>query len=159
MSETPVTPETPETPSTPVTPVTPVVSPSPINAAVEAVMDMIDGLNLYDTITRGALGTGNDLTCEVAPSSPAEVYLDKGQYITIDLTINGKHDNLEKLSEDMNLIHEVIPFSTQYTGGTGWQVVDITTYTFPQIIGREADNRWIMASSLSVKVYLERKDG
>ena len=156
MSETPVTPETPETPATPVTPVE---SPSPINAAVEAVMDMIDALNLYDTITRGALGTGNDLTCEVAPSSPAEVYLDKAQYITIDLTINGKHDNLAKLSEDMNLIHEEIPFSKQYTSGTGWQIVDITTYTFPQVIGREDDNKWIMASSLAVKVKLDRKEG
>ena len=156
MSETPVTPETPETPSTPVTPIE---SPSPINAAVEAVMDMIDALNLYDTITRGALGTGDDLTCEVAPSSPAEVYLDKTQYITIDLTINGKHENLAKLSEDMNLIHEEIPFRTQYTSGTGWQIVDITTYTFPQVIGREDDNKWVMASSLAVKVKLDRKEG
>ena len=133
-------------------------SPSPINAAVEAVMDMIDGLHLYDTITRGALGTGDDLTCEIGPSSPAEVYLDKGQYITLDLTINGKHWNLARLSEDMNEIHYDLTSRTEYPSGTAWQIVDITTYTLPQIVGHEDDNKWMMASSLSVKIKLDRKD-
>lgn len=152
--------ETPEggtdTPGT--TLVEPVESPSSINAAIEAVMDMIDALDLFDTITRGALGTGDDLTCEIAPSRPSEVYLDKGQYIIIDLTINGKHWNLARLTEDMDKIHEDIPFRTSYASGNGWQIVDITTYTFPQVIGREVDNKWIMASSLAVKVKLDRKE-
>lgn len=134
-------------------------SPSPINAAIEAVMDTIDGLDLFDTITRGALGTGSDLTCEIGPSSPAEVYLDKDQYITIDLTINGKNDNLARLSEDMNLIHHDLTSRREYPSGTGWQVVDITTYTLPQVIGREDSNLWIMASSLAVKTRITRKDG
>ena len=39
-----------------------------INEAVEAVMNLIDALGLYAEITRGALGSGNSLSCEVRPS-------------------------------------------------------------------------------------------
>ena len=126
-----------------------------INSAIESVMDLIDGLGLFTTISRGALGTGNDLVCEVAPSSPSEVYLDKNQYIVLDLTINGRHDNLQTLSEAMNTIHEDLTMMTSYPSGTNWQIVDITTYTEPQMIGREDNNRWMMASSLAVKVYTD----
>lgn len=123
-----------------------------INSAVESVMDLIDAMNLFASITRGALGTGAGLCCEIAPSSPAEVYLDKNQYIPVDLTINGKNKNLSVLSDAMNLIHESLTMRKAYPSGDGWAVVDISTYTEPQIIEREADNSWVMASSLSVKI-------
>lgn len=124
-----------------------------INAAVEAVMDLIDNLDLFSLITRGALGTGDGITCEVGPTSPEEVYLDKNQYIPIDLTINGKHTDLEILSDSMNLIHESLTMAKSYPSDTEWKIVDITTQTEPQVIGREDNNAWMMASSLAVKVY------
>ena len=124
-----------------------------INAAVEAVMDLIDNLDLFSLISRGALGTGDGITCEVGPTSPEEVYLDKNQYIPIDLTINGKHTDLEILSDSMNLIHESLTMAKSYPSDTEWKIVDITTQTEPQVIGREDNNAWMMASSLAVKVY------
>ena len=123
-----------------------------INEAIEAVMDLIDGLGLYSTISRGALGTGNSLTCEIGPTSPETVWLDKNQYIPIDLTINGKHANLQTLSEAMNKIHEELTMLFSYPGGTDWEITDISTMTEPQVIGRENDNAWVMASALLVKV-------
>lgn len=123
-----------------------------INEAIEAVMDLIDGLGLYSTISRGALGTGNSLTCEIGPTSPESVWLDKNQYIPIDLTINGKHTNLQTLSEAMNKIHEELTMLFSYPGGTDWEITDISTMTEPQVIGRENDNAWVMASALLVKV-------
>lgn len=127
-------------------------SSSIINQAVEKVMDLIDALELFSMISRGALGTGNGLVCEVAPSSPSEVYLDKNQYITVDLTINGKHSELETLSNALNMIHESLTMLREYPYSTDWQIVDIVTLTEPQVIGREENNDWIMASSLGVKV-------
>ena len=41
---------------------------------------------------------------------------------------------------------------TDYPEGINWQIVDISTLTEPQVIGREQDNRWMMASALLVKV-------
>ena len=128
------------------------VSTSRINLAVEAVMDLIDGLGLYSKISRGALGTGNGITCEIGPTSPETVWLDKNQYIPIDLTINGKHDNLQTLSDALNTIHESLTMLFDYPEGDNWEIVDITTLTEPQMIGRESDNKWMMASALLVKV-------
>lgn len=129
---------------------------SAINQAVEAVMDMIDALNLYATITRGALGIGNSLCCEIAPSMPQEVYLDKNSYIPLTLAINGKHDNLQTLSDALNTIQDTLSRKKEYTSGTGWQIVDITSGNLPRVIGREENNQWLMACDLIVKIY--RKD-
>lgn len=123
-----------------------------INQAIEAVMDLIDALVLFAPITRGALGTGDSLSCEIGPTSPESVWLDKNKYIPIDLTINGKHSNLQTLSDTMNLIHENLTMMRSYPDGSEWEIVDITTQTEPQVIGREQDNRWMMASALSVRV-------
>ena len=130
-----------------------------INEAIESVMDLIDSLDLYASITRGALGTGNYLCCEIGPSSPDEVYLDKTQYIPLDLTINGKHSNLETLSDALNQIHEDLTMAKSYPSGNSWQIVDIQTMTEPQVIGREPDNLWMMASSLYIKIKTEEQTG
>ena len=128
------------------------MSNSRINLAVEAVMDMIDEMGLFSLISRGALGTGNGLTCEVGPTSPETVYLDKNQYIPIDLTINGKHDDLEVLTDAMYLIHESLTMARSYPSGNGWEIVDIQTMTEPQVVAREDSNQWVMASALYVKI-------
>ena len=115
-------------------------------------MDLIDALDLFAKITRGALWTGNGLSCEVGPSGPDTVWLDKNQYIPLDLTLNGKNSNLETLSDAMNGIHEYLTMLRSYPSGDHWQITDIATLTEPQVIGREADNKWIMASSLTVRI-------
>jgi hypothetical protein len=130
-----------------------------INAAIEAVMDLIDALGLYANISRGALGTNEGLCCEIGPTSPESVFLDKNQYIPIDLTINGKYGNLETLSNAMNRIHESLTMMTEYPDGDNWGIVDITTMTEPQVIGRESSNNWIMASALLVKVATYTPEG
>lgn len=124
-----------------------------INAAVESVMDLIDGLGLFALISRGALGTDDSLCCEVGPSGPESVYMDKNQYIILDFTINGKHSNLQTLSESMNTIHEHLTMLREYPSGENWKIVDITTMTEPQIIERDEESKWVMASALNVKVY------
>lgn len=134
-------------------------STSILNQAIEAVMDLIDALSLFATITRGALGTEDSLSCEIGPTTPETVWLDKNKYIPVDLTINGKHSDLETLSDAMNLIHESLTMIFSYPSGSKWEIVDIATQTEPQIIGREQDNRWIMASSLQVKVATLTPDG
>ena len=128
------------------------MSESILNQAIESVMDMIDALSLFAPITRGALGTGDSLSCEIGPTSPETVWLDKNKYIPVDLTINGKHGNLQTLSDSMNLIHENLTMMREYPTGSEWQIVDIATLTEPQVIGREQDNKWMMASALTVKV-------
>ena len=131
-------------------------SASVINIAVEAVMDMIDGLQLFSPITRGALGIGNGICCEIAPSVPEAVYMDKNSYIPLTLALNGKHENLQVLSEAMNKITDTLSRMTAYPSGNVWQIVDITSGNLPRVIGREENNQWLMACDIVVKIY--RKD-
>ena len=135
---------------------TPPASTSVLNLAVEAVMDMIDGLNLFATITRGALGIGNSLCCEIAPSTPETVFMDKNLYYQLTLAINGKHDDLQVLSDALNNIMDALSRKKEYTSGNGWQIVDITNGNAPRVIGREGNNSWVMACDIVIKIY--RKD-
>ena len=126
---------------------------SVIGQVVEAVIGLMNATTPFATVTRGALPTGNGITCEVGASWVDEVYLDKNAYVPLDLTINGKHSDLQLLSDTMNNIHSVLTRAKSYPDSTNWQIVDISNATLPQIIGRESNNDWIMASSLTVKYY------
>ena len=126
---------------------------SAINEVVEAVIGLMNATEPFAAVTRGALPTGVGITCEVGPSTPEAVYLDKNSLVPLDLALNGKHGNLETLSDALNAIHSALTRATAYPSGDGWEIVDITNYTLPQIIGRENNNEWLMASSLSVKFY------
>ena len=127
-----------------------------LNNAIEAVMDMIDALDNFAKITRGALGIGNSISCEIAPSMVDTVFMDKNSYIPVTLAINAKHDDLEILSRTLNNIMDTLTRKTSYTDGNGWQIVDITSGNLPRVIGREDNNQWLMACDLVVKIY--RKD-
>lgn len=135
---------------------TPPSSTSIVNLAIESVMDLIDKLNLFANITRGALGIGNGLCCEIAPSTTQSVYMDKNSYTPITLALNGKHNDLQVLSDTMNNIMDTLTRLKSYPSGNGWQIVDITNGNFPRVIGREDNNLWLMACDIVVKLY--RKD-
>lgn len=147
---------TEETPDTPVDPPTPPASTSVLNLAAEAVMDMIDALGNFAKITRGALGIDNGLSCEIAPSMADAVFMDKNTYIPLTLALNGKHSDLQVLSDTLNNIMDTLTRAKTYTDGNGFEIVDITGGNLPRVIGREGNNQWIMACDLVVKIY--RKD-
>ena len=129
-----------------------------LNCVVESVMDLINDMNNFSPIRRGALGTDSGLVCEVAPSNVDAVFLDKNSYIFMDLTLNGKHKNLELLSDTMNNISDALTRMKEYPSGNGWEIVDITAGSPPEptVIGREDNGEWLMASSVIIKYY--RKD-
>ena len=135
---------------------TPPASTSWLNLAIEAVMDLIDSMGNFALITRGALGIDNGLCCEISPSNAAEVYLDKGAYFEITLALNGKHSNLQTLSDTLNNIMDTLTMSKTYPTGTGFDIVDISNGIMPRVIGREGNNQWLMACDIIIKIY--RKD-
>lgn len=126
---------------------------SVINEVVEAVIGLMNATHPFATVTRGALPTGAGITCEVGPTYVEAVYLDKNSYVPLDVTINGKHHDLEILSDTLNDIHSALTRARSYPSSDRWEIVDITNNTLPQKIGREDNNDWLMASSLSVKFY------
>lgn len=134
------------------------MSSSIVNQAVESVMDVIDSMGNFSLIRRGALGTEPGLVCEVSPSTVDAVFMDKNSYIFLDLTLNGKHSNLETLSDTLNNISDYLTRLKAYGSGNGWEIVDITkgSPSEASVIEREQNGFWVMASGLIIKLY--RKD-
>ncbi len=126
---------------------------SVINDVVEAVIGLMNATEPFAAVTRGALPTGVGITCEVGPSAVQSVFLDKNSYVPLDLALNGKHYDLRLLSDTMNGIHSALTRATAYPAAEHWQIVDIANTTLPQVIGRENNNEWLMASALSVRFY------
>lgn len=126
---------------------------SAINETLEAVIGLMNATSPFSTVTRGALPTGVGLSCEIGPSSPSELYVDKNTIVPLDITLNGKHADLELLSDTMNNIHYALTHIRTYPSGAGWQIIDIQNMNLPQIIGREQNNEWLMASALSVRFF------
>ena len=126
---------------------------SAINQVIEAVIGMANATQPFAQVTRGALPTGDGLTCEIGPSTPSAVHYNKNTVIPLDLTFNGKHGNLQTLSDTMNNIHAALTRAWDYPSTDAWQIVDIQHTTLPQTIGREQNNEWLMASSISVLFY------
>ena len=62
------------------------------------------------------------------------------------------------LGDTLNDIHHALTRMTAYPEGEGFEIVDITNETLPQLIGREENNLWLMASSLTVKIYVKGSD-
>ena len=118
--------------------------------------------------TPGTETPGTD-TPGTEPTPPAKPIIDQaiesvmdlidalGLFATIDLTINGKHDELETLTNAMNTIHETLTMQKSYPTGDDWHIVDIATITEPQVIGRSDNKGWIMASNLSVRIITEKE--
>ena len=126
---------------------------SVINDVIEAVIGLMNATYPFATVTRGALPSGPGITCEVDPSTYDELFMDKNTSVSLGLVINGKHGNLQTLSDALNNIHAALTRATSYPSGASWQIIDILNYTLPRIIGREDNNDWIMASSLHIKFY------
>ena len=126
---------------------------SAINEVVLAVIGMMNATRPFAQVTRGALPVGPGLVCEVGPSMPAETYLDRSTLVPIDITLNGKHENLRTLSDTMHKIHDALTRAAAYPSGDGWQIVEIYNQMLPSIIGREENNTWLMASGLYVAVH------
>ena len=145
-----------ENPATVENTATEVVSTSKLNLAVESVITLINAMSNFATMTRGALGISNGLSCEIAPSYAEEVFMDKNIYIPLTLALNGKHSDLRTLSDTLNNIMDTLTRSKSYPSGNGWEIVDITNGNYPRVIGREDNNLWLMACDLVVKIY--RKD-
>ena len=126
-----------------------------INEVVLSVIGLMNAIRpaAFAPVTRGALPSNVGITCEVDPSSAQFMHMDKNTVVPLGLVINGKHPNLQTLSDTLNTIHAELTRAREYPDAERWEIIDIKTYTLPRLIGREYNNDWLMASALSVEFY------
>lgn len=87
---------------------------------------------------------------------PPGTHFDKGQVIQMDVLINGKNVDQEAVNEGLWDIHKKLSKvqSILYPNEDDWQIMDISTISFPSLLGQEqGTEQWIYGSSMQIKFY------
>lgn len=125
-----------------------------VNEAIEDIVSMMNEAQHMAIVRRGALSTGDSITCEIGPSVPLHTFLNKHEVIPLDITINGKSADLQRVTQALSDIHYALVRRTTYPAGIGWEITDISDAVMPQIIGRETNNDWLVASQLTASLHI-----
>lgn len=129
-----------------------------INDVVMAVMGMaqaaVDGYTLH----RGPLLLGPDISMEPDSGGPDERFFSKNCTYSISLTLNGKDESIERITDAMNLIHSRVTRSPWYPSAPKWQILRVGTQNAPVLIERQDDGMWVYGSALSVEFFFRGDD-
>lgn len=110
----------------------------------------------YTSIDLGGLPENDGLALYLGPSSPDEEYLDRGSLNGIDVVLNGKHANQQKVLSALSNIHKSLTQLKTYPSGEGWEITNIRTTTAPNFIEQEASSgQWLYGSILEVQFYMK----
>lgn len=109
----------------------------------------------YAQIVYGSDPPKNGICMIPAGGIPTDTYLDKGNMMTLPVLLNGKHADQRVLLDDLTAIHELLTKRREYDelSTEAVQIIDITSMSLPQIIGREQNKQWICGSTLEIKFY------
>lgn len=123
------------------------------NDVLTAVIALAQATSPYATILRGALPADNGITMTASGGAPETTFADKGAVCTLDIVINGKHEEQEKVADALNKIHEALTKAKTFTSATAYQIMNIITTSEPNYIDRELNNQFLYGSSVEVTFY------
>ena len=107
-----------------------------------SVIAMAEEATLYASIIIGPMPPDNGLCMAWGSGAPNEIYLD-----------NGKHTDQQTVSNQLGAIHKNLSRRKWYPQNENFQILDISTSTAPQYVGREENDQWLYGSALRVKFY------
>lgn len=125
-----------------------------MDAVLNAVIDLVEtNLTLYSHITIGALPPNGGIAMFVGAGSPQNTFMDKDTHNVIYATLNGKHAKQKTVIEALESIHRYLTKLKGYPTGSDWQITDIATDAFPNLIGQESGEQWLYGSILKITFY------
>lgn len=126
---------------------------SVINDILDAVIVLAQATTPYATILRGALPADNGITMTASGGSPETTFASKDAICTLDIVLNGKHEEQQLVANALNLIHEALTKATSYPSATGYQILNIITTSEPGYLSRELNSQYLYGSSIEVTYY------
>lgn len=118
-----------------------------------AVVDLINGLNPYSTVTVGPLPPNNGISIAWTTSAN-NIFFDKFSSVEMTAMLNGKNTDQQTVLNGLSQIHTGITLQKTFPSAENFQITDISTSTAPTYMGREENKQWLYGSSLRVKFYL-----
>lgn len=115
---------------------------------------MLDAQGVYDKVHVGALPP-NDSMCAVI-STGAETNTDIGHHgdLDIDVVLNAKHKSQAAVIDALTDVHYMLSRMTDLPKGNGWQLLDVSTSSFPTFVEHDGD-QFLYGSGFRVLLYLE----
>lgn len=109
----------------------------------------------YKSIGNGSMPVNNGLAMYIGSGAETQRHFDGGGLQELSIALNGKHDNLETVLTALSNIHTNITscnyFNTPSFNGDNWQIINISTSSIPNHIGREdTSKQWLCGSILRV---------
>lgn len=120
---------------------------------IKALLDMVKLYTKY-TVVLGSNPT-NESIAITGFGAPDRIYKDKDTNQVLNLTINGKSGNQQKILEEITNIHYKLTLRSDYPQGNKWHIYSIESTASPRLIAVEQNNKkqWIYGSSIKVKFY------
>jgi hypothetical protein len=122
---------------------------------IDNIANEAEKTNPYANIVYGSDPPIKGICMSETGVGPIQTHLNKGMVYDMPVVLNGKHDDQQKLLDDLTAIHVSLTRRTSYSdiSTEACQVVDIATTALPSIIGREQNKQWVCGSSFNVKFY------
>ena len=122
---------------------------------LEALRVYVDGLCAGYPLTIGALPERNALCMVVSTGRCVDTTLAQGMTVTLDVTLNMKHERQLTAMDVLCGIHEAFNALVVLPAGDCWQMIAVRTTGAPGYIDREDDGQWLYGSALAVSYCTE----
>lgn len=119
---------------------------------LDALIDLAETTNPFAAIVRGPLTAAPSIAMEAAESDITR-HMDRNEAVRTAVVINAKHPNMATAYEAVRAIQHKLTHLPEFSSGEGWRIVDVWADDFPRLIGREDDNTWLYATSLTASIY------
>lgn len=120
------------------------------------ILDAVTGMVPDYNIIYGTNPPSNGFCIIPAGGFQPDAHLNKGQVVRMDCLLNGKNTNQQTVNDALWDIHETLTkaLALEYPQSDDWQIMDISTTSYPSLIGREEGTmQWIYGSGIEIKFY------
>lgn len=120
------------------------------------ILDAVTALVPEYNIIYGTNPPSNGICMIPAGGFQPDAHFNKGQVVQMDCLLNGKNADQQTVYDALWDIHKRLTKlgALEYPQSDDWQVMDISTTSYPSLIGQEDGSmQWIYGSSIEIKFY------
>ena len=126
---------------------------STINDVLNDVIDLAEQTIPYQKIIIGNTPPTNGISMFISSGSPTLTDLEKGMIVSLHVMCNAKHRNQEEAFDALSDIHKHLTKKTSYPNETDYQITNISTVSYPNLLLREENGEYVFGSTLNVEFY------
>ena len=118
------------------------------------IIDMAeDQTELYTNIILGNTPPTDGIAMFVSSGMPDITDLEKGMIVSMNVMCNAKHRSQDEAYNALYKIHDRLTKTKNYPNKDKYQITNVSTVTYPNLLLREQNGEYIYGSTLNVNFY------